>query len=617
MRFLGNKSSIVHRIRNLLDRRGLLGRGLVFFDAFCGSGSVSDALKGDFRIVANDLMSWCVLFTRGRIKAGECDFKTLGFDPFRFLDESDSSRRGFFYENYSPGGSRRKYFTEENAGRIDFFRWQIGEWRNKGLLDDDEYAVLVASLVESVSAVSNTAGVYGAFLKKWDARALKPIRFRRVEASGLPSLGATGLQGRVEDLVADVSCDVLYVDPPYTQNQYGTQYHLLETLALGDTPEISPVTGSRPTAPYRSDWSKEFKAHVLLDRIVAKTKARYVLVSYSNDGILSREYIEAVLKRYGRPETLVREKISYKQYLNWKAAEDERHFEYLFFVEKKPESEVVYEAPLNYAGSKAKMVPDIRANMPRDAEVALDPFGGGFNVGVNLPVKRVVYNDCNVFVAKLIESFRATDTVEYLSSIRKYIRRFGLERGNAEAYLAARKHYNSLPVSGRDVKLLYAIVLYGFQQQIRFNSRHDFNNPPGNRWFNDCVLEKLVSFSRRLKELQCTFLHEDFAQTLDLAKPGDFVYLDPPYRFTCGSYNDGRRGFGGWTSAHENALFDYMDALDAKGVRFLFSYVEGNGGSVNDRLAKWLESRPYKVVHVARSQGRYSRRKEILVKNHG
>lgn len=509
------------------------------------------------------------------------------------------------------------YLTKENASRVDYFRSQIEEWNTEHKISKEEYAVLIASLIESVSRVSNTAGVYGAFLKKWDARALKPIVFERVAAA----VGACGhvetRHGKIEDMVEDVDCDVLYLDPPYTQNQYGTQYHLLETLVLDDNPRISAVTGSRSTAPYRSDWSKEFKAHILFDRIVAKTKARYVVVSYSNDGILSRDFIEACLRRYGKPGTLVCEKIEYKQYLNWKAASDEGHLEYVFFVEKKPLDAVVYEAPLNYAGSKAKMIGDIRGNMPDCTDRVFDVFGGGFNVGVNVPAKHVFYNDQNYFVSRLIESFKKTDTYEYLMYIKRMTQKYDLGVGHSEQYVKAREAFNSKPEAMRDIKFLYVLILYGFQQQIRFNSNHEFNNPPGNRWFNDCVLEKMISFSRRIKELYCTFIQNDFHAVLPVIQPGDFVYLDPPYRLTCGSYNDGKRGFGGWTRQHESALFDFMDEIDSNQVHFLFSYIiENEEGRVNDALATWLSHRPYRVVNVAQSQGRYGRRKEILVKNY-
>lgn len=616
MRFLGNKESIVMQIRGLMSRKSLLNRGLVLFDAFCGAGSVSDELKDCFDLIVNDIMSWSVLYTKGRIYSVSCTFEHLGFDPFEYLNASVRKRHGFIYNNYSPGGSNRMYFTAENAARIDYFRWQIEDWFVNEEISDEEYACLIASLVEAVSSVSNTAGVYGAFLKKWDGRALKKIKMRPVSAKQCRCRAVKTTHEKIEDIIEHMPCDVLYLDPPYTQNQYGTQYHLLETLVLDDAPQISPITGSRSTSPYRSDWSKNHKAHILFDKVIAKTKAQHIVVSYSNDGILSKDYIEAVLKRYGKPETLVCEKIDYKQYLNWKANEDSTHLEYIFYVEKKDLNDVVYEAPLNYIGSKAKMVAEIKRHLPNKIERAFDVFGGGFNVGINLPASHVFYNDSNFFVTRLIESFRRVDTYEYLSYLKKVIQKYGLRAGDKEAFLVARKTYNGKPLTKRDIKFLYVLILYGFQQQIRFNSDHDFNNPPGNRWFNDCVLEKFVSFSRRIKELYCTFTQNDFQRTLQIMRNGDFVYIDPPYRLTCGAYNDGKRGFGGWTKPHEDCLFEYMDELDKMGVRFLFSYVQGNEEEHNENLELWLRSRSYHLIQVGEAQGRYGKRKEILVKNY-
>ena len=91
---------------------------------------------------------------------------------------------------------------------------------------------MLASLIESVSDVSNTAGVYGAFLKKWDSRALKPIIFTKVDYTQDIPTTLIEYSDKIENIICDVNCDILYLDPPYTQNQYGTQYHLLETLIL-------------------------------------------------------------------------------------------------------------------------------------------------------------------------------------------------------------------------------------------------------------------------------------------------------------------------------------------------------------------------------------------------
>lgn len=617
MRYLGNKESIVSEIQALLLEQGIYKDGLSFFDAFCGSGFVSDYFKGKFDTIINDNLLWSVIYTHGRICATVCSFSSLGFDPFAFLNESSNQIEGFMYKTYAPTETKRMYFTPENAGKIDYFRWQIEEWKQNQKLTDDEYCYLLACLIESVSDVSNTAGVYGAYLKKWDSRALKPISFDKVDSRESAHRSLKCYNAKIEDIIADVNCDILYLDPPYTQNQYGTQYHLLETLVLDDNPTVSKVTGSRSTAPMRSNWSKEYKANILLDLVVAKTQAKYIILSYNNDGFMSKEYIEAVLKRYGKPETYVCRKISYKKYQNWKSQNDKPHYEYLFFVEKKSIQDVHYEAPLNYIGNKSKVISDIIRYRSDNFNRFVDAFGGGFNVGINVSVPEVIYNDINHIVMQIIRSLKEYDTYEYLLYMNRIIKKFGLEKSNAEAYIAARDYYNSLPVEKRDPRLLLTIILYGFQQQIRFNSQHDFNNPVGMRWFNDKVLEKLISFSRKIKEGNYVFLSCNYSELRDKITPSTFVYFDPPYTLTTGAYNDGKRGFNGWNDKLEAELFSFADELNEKGVQFMLSYVIEHKGKTNKNLLEWIERQGYSIIQLGDIVGiSGSRRKEVLIINY-
>ncbi len=618
MRYIGNKESMVEEIDSFIESRVESEEPLTLFDAFCGTGAVSDRLKNKFNLVINDNLKWATVYTAGRLYAPSCHFERLGFDPFAFLNQSDEKVQGFIYKNYAPTESSRMYFTPENAARIDYFRKQIEEWHKNKLLSEAEYMLLLASLVESVSRVSNTAGVYGAFLKKWDGRALKPIEFIKPAYNACDSLNIKIYNDKTENIISDVKCDILYLDPPYTQNQYGTQYHLLETLILNDHPSVSKVTGSRPVMPMRSDWSKEYKAHILLDKIIANTTARYIVMSYNNDGLMSKEYIEAVMKRYGKPETYCCKKISYKKYQNWKSQNHKEHFEYLFFVEKKDPADVVYESPLNYIGSKARVIPAIRENLPSDIDDFIDAFGGGFNVGINIRSESVVYNEYNHFVKELIESFWQYDTFSYIVYMKKMIRRFELEPGRKDAYLNVRDYYNSLPEDKRDPRLLLVVILYSFQQQIRFNSNHGFNNPVGMRWFNDNLLEKLISFSRRIKELNVCFSCADYTDTFRYVDDGHtFVYLDPPYMLTNGSYNDGKRGFKGWDVSQEAALFEFLDKLNHEGSRFMLSYVLEHKGKVNQNLVNWTQDNHYHIIELGDILGiSGSRRKEILVTNY-
>lgn len=628
MRYLGNKDSITDIIVDFLEENGLINPNrdlfnfdnteneelLTFFDAFAGTGSVANSVKDKFNLIINDSLTWSVTYTRGKLIAHTCTFEMLGFDPIHYFNSNENTEENFFFNTYSPGGSERMYFTAFNAGRIDFFRSTIENWKNDNLISENEYNYLLACLIESISSVANTAGVYGAFLKHWDPRALKPIKFTTVESTETQIYNIDYYNSKIENIIEDIECDVLYLDPPYTQNQYGTQYHLLETLVLDDNPSISKITGSRSTTPMRSDWSKEFKAHIAFDNIVAKTKAKYIVMSYSTDGIMSKDFIEAVLKRYGKSESYTCKKISYKKYRNFKTKSTKEHFEYLFFVEKKAIDEVNYESPLNYIGSKSKLINQIKAQLPNNIESFIDIFGGGFNVGVNINAKKIIYNDINYIVKNLVESFYTNDTYKYIQYMKKIEKKFGLEIANSETYINARNYYNSLPMEKRDPKLLYIIILYGFQQQIRFNNNHDFNNPVGMRWFNDKVLEKMISFSRILKENDFKFVSYSFTELLDSIDKNTFVYMDPPYRLTLGSYNDGKRGFSGWDDKSEQELFAFADKLNSKGIQFMISYVVEHKGEINDALVKWIKINNYDLIELDPVKG--NNRKEVIVKNY-
>lgn len=617
MRYLGSKESLTEPIIQLLAEKNINQRELTFFDAFCGMGSVADALKTTYdHIIINDTLKCATTFTLGRLYANRCTFERLGLDPFEFLNNNNSTREDFIYTNYSPGGSNRMYFSAHNAGRIDYFRFQIESWKDENRISDEEYIYLLACLMESVSDVSNTAGVYGAFLKHWDGRALKPIVFSRIDAANGNCPIVENHNGKIEDIVQDVDCDILYLDPPYTQNQYGTQYHLLETLILNDNPTISRVTGSRPTGPMRSDWSKMYHVHILFDKVIAETRARHIILSYNNDGFMSKEYIESTLKRYGLENSYSCISLDYKKYNNTKCQGNDGHQEYLFYIEKKPVEEIVVESPLNYTGSKSKMVNIIRQHLPNHPfNTLVDAFGGGFNVGINIPSNKTIYNDINPFVEGLIKSF-SSDVYSYLLYVSKLIKKYNLSPNNKEGYLALRKKYNDTPQEKRDPRMLYTLILYGFQQQIRFNTSHDFNNPAGSRWFNESPLSKFITFARCSKAKNVEYCNMNFDKLLDKITPDTLVYADPPYRSTLGVYNDGKRGFEGWTISHEQSLCHFLDEINDRGSMFMLSYVLRVDDFYNADVANWANDKRYNIINIATPQGRYNNRSEVLITNY-
>lgn len=617
MRYLGSKESLTDSIKSLLQNHNLLQGNMIFFDAFCGMGSVADYLKSIYnRIIINDSLKCSTVFSKGRLYANICTFEKLGFDPFVFFNENNNTHHGFIYQNYSLGGSERMYFSEENAGRIDYFRMQIEEWKEQGQITEEEYVYLLACLLESVSDVSNTAGVYGAFLKHWDKRALKPIVFSKIDSNNGQCDIVESHNDKIENIISDIECDILYLDPPYTQNQYGTQYHLLETLILNDNPSISKVTGSRPTAPMRSNWSKMYHAHILFEKVVAETRASHIILSYNNDGFMSKDYIEKTLKRFGIEETYDCVTIDYKKYNNTKCQGADGHQEYLFYIQKKPINEVIVQSPLNYTGSKTKMVPIIKEYLPQESlHTFIDAFGGGFNVGINISSERIIYNDINPFVEGLIQSF-CLDTYDYLTYVSKLIQKYGLAPNSTEGYVALRNKYNSTPIPKRDPRMLYTLILYGFQQQIRFNTNHGFNNPIGSRWFNECLLSKFITFARCSKSKNVEYLNVSFERLIDQITPDTFVYADPPYRSTLGVYNDGKRGFEGWTIEHEQRLCSFLDQIHQRKAKFMLSYVLQVEDFYNIDVANWTARNCYHIIDIEVPQGRYNNRREVLIINY-
>ena len=613
MRYIGSKIKILEEIDKLLEDKGLNKKGLVFFDAFSGTASVGHHYKDKYKLIANDNLYFSYVLTQAKLNSPQKMFETLGLDPFEYFNGAQSfDCDGFFTKNFAPVCSERMYFSHENAQKIDFIRTKIDEWYAQSKITESEKFFLLASLIESVSKVANVAGVYGAYLKKWDPRATKRMEFVPIDAHPHAENTAEVHNDDILNVIKNVHGDILYLDPPYTRNQYAVQYHLLETLARYDAPVLKGKTGARDMSKYCSDFSRDGKAQVAFEQLIADAEFQYIIVSYSSDGIMSKEYIESVLKRYGKAQTFELRQINYRRYKNSIAESNDSHCEYLFFIEKKEKAR--YASPLNFIGGKHDMIDFIYQNMPKQVETFYDLFAGGFNVGINSEAQKIVYNDINFKVKELLEYITNADMADFYKFVQASIVKFGLGKANKDAYLKLRQKYNSTAIGKRDCRELFLLIMYGYQQQIRFNSQYDYNNPVGQAGFNDKILEKLVSFSRIAKEKDIAFYSEDYETFYEKISPADFVYVDPPYLITLGSYNDGKRGFNGWNEAEEARLLRFLGKLNQKRVRFMLSNVLHHNGKTNAQLLDWIEKNGYKVIeYVRKARGN---REEVLVCNY-
>ncbi len=330
MNYIGSKHSLLPFIEEKW-REVRHGDEQTACDIFAGTGAVARMFKRlGLRVIANDFQQYAFTLNKAYLEvnqqpsfsrlrhASSSAFRRLrGFSRLKAelqtllptdlkpaeqvlaaLNNLEVST-GFIAQHYSPIGGR-SYYSEQNAMKADAIRQAIRDWGAAELLSEREYFYLLASLLEAIDQVANTASVYGAFLKKFKASALRPLTLKPLELSNHVA-GCKALNRDANALIREIECDVLYLDPPYNHRQYGANYHVLETVAAYDSPEISGVTGMRDYT--RSRYCQSKHAAEALEDLIVNARARHILLIYNDEGVLSTEEIKRIWKLRGRPKT--------------------------------------------------------------------------------------------------------------------------------------------------------------------------------------------------------------------------------------------------------------------------------------------------------------------------
>lgn len=298
MRYFGSKTSVADALLTELARRGATGG--TFCDAFGGLGTVGAAAKQrGFRVHSGDQLRFAYCFQVARIGLS-------GLPPFRRLRSDFAGARAVEAHLQSLDGSdgwlvdefaeRRRFFTRDNAARVERCRQQIWSWTHADVLSPREHALLVASLVDSMDRVANTAGTYYAYLKHWHRKALRPFRFSLlVPQRGIP--GHPRLADALE-LVGSGAFDVVYLDPPYNARRYGGYYHLPETIALGDEPIARGLAGVSERPQPQSAFYSATTATSAFETLVSAAECRHLVFHYTTGGLITLENAREILKRH-------------------------------------------------------------------------------------------------------------------------------------------------------------------------------------------------------------------------------------------------------------------------------------------------------------------------------
>ncbi len=636
-RFLGNKYKLLDFIKGTVEKE-CSGINTVA-DIFAGTGSVASAFS-DKKLITNDLLYFNHV----------CHVAWFGSEKY---DEEKIENLICYYnavnpqeENYMSLNFADTFFSLEDCRKIGFIREDIEANYKENKINARERAILITSLIYAMDKIANTCGHYDAYIK--GASFDRHLELSIPLASNENNENNQCYNEDANRLAERIEADLVYIDPPYNSRQYCDAYHLLENVAKWEKPAVTGVALKMDRSSLKSDYCTSGATRAFED-LVSKITAKYILLSYNNmakkgngrsNAKISDDDIIRILSRKGKVKVFSED---YKAFSAGKSSIKDNQ-ERLFLCECYDYSQKeTIQSPLNYTGGKFKLLPQILPHFPQDVECFVDLFCGGANVGINAPCNKVVFNDSNTLLRFMFDTFKNMDKQSTLEQIDRIIEKYGLSntekygyeyygcnsadglaKYNSEAYLKLREDFNHYTSADHNYYItLFVLIVYAFNNQIRFNRKGEFNLPVGKRDFNKKMREKLSVFIDRLKSGDYRFESYDFRELPN----GDwsdktFVYADPPYLISCATYNEQ----DGWNEALERELLKYLDNLHERGIRFALSNVLRSKGKENKILIEWINKSigKYRVIYLDytysnsnyQKKDRTSKTDEVLIVNY-
>lgn len=623
-RYLGSKFKLLDFISEVVDKHCHDCES--FMDLFAGTGVVAQHFNDKYSLIVNDILKSNVLSYEAFLSENPIKISKIEtiLDKYNALDISKYS------ENYYSENFADTFLSKENMKKVGIIRDDIDRLSEDGEINPREKAILITSLVYSVDKIANTVGHYDAFRHSGDLS--RPIVLQMPKLNDKLNKKNQIFNLDANKLVELCSSDIVYIDPPYNSRQYCDAYHFLENLAVNGKPEVVGVARKMDRLHLKSGYCTN-KASAEFRDLIKKIKAKYIVVSYNNTGEkinsrsnakISDDEIIQILESKGKVSIYEKD---FNAFTTGKTKLNE-HKERLFVCEvdsvskpsktkkrvnskAKSTSDLVVKSPLNYTGGKAKLIPQISKKLPDNIDVFYDVFSGGANVAINMDAQIIKCVDINPYLIELMNYIKDMEYNELLERIEQKLDYYelsnsfrygyehyscnssnGLGSHNKKQFLKLRNDYNR----NRDNLLFLILIFFSFNNQIRFNSKKEFNLPIGKRDFNASLRNKLRQFMERLANKKIEFICQDFRELKinTLVKDKAFIYLDPPYLLGTATYNEN----GGWTDKDENDLLEFLTDCNAKGLQFALSNVMKHKGQTHQQLLEWCLDNTFNINYL-------------------
>lgn len=304
IKYIGSKRIFVNQIVSIAQR---FPEAQTVIDLFSGTSRVGHGLKvAGYRVLANDNMSYAHALATCYVQADEEDVER---EAKLLIEELNRipGEAGYFTDTFC---IQSRFFQPKNGERVDAIREAI----ERKSLHPELKAVLLVSLMEAADRVDSTAGLQMAYLKAWAPRAHNRLELRMPAVVPRAKHGKGAAYGEdVFEALSHLSGDIAYIDPPYNQHSYLGNYHVWESLIRWDKPKVYGVACKRTDCRERAsvfNWKRHF--HGAMQRVLSNIDASILIVSFNNEGFLTRDAIEEMLSERG--EVIVVEN-EYRRYV--------------------------------------------------------------------------------------------------------------------------------------------------------------------------------------------------------------------------------------------------------------------------------------------------------------
>lgn len=269
-RYLGNKYKLLPFITKVVNEECSDIDSVA--DIFAGTGAVSSAFTEKL-LITNDLMYSNYICNYAWFGAEEYDPQTIIDCVVRYNSLSDLE------DNYMTENFSDTYFSRDDCAKIGYIREDIESLYENDRINQRERAILITSLLYAMDKIANTCGHYDAYRKGVVFEKTLELYVPLAEVHNTADNQCYNTDAN--ELVKDISADLVYIDPPYNSRQYCDAYHLLENVARWEKPEVFGVARKMDRSTMKSKYCTQ-SATEAFEQLIGDIKAKYILLSYNN-----------------------------------------------------------------------------------------------------------------------------------------------------------------------------------------------------------------------------------------------------------------------------------------------------------------------------------------------